>query len=190
MAFSAAAGSGSIAVMNPGRRHQPQHDALLQASRRHNRPYLFDTMSGTVTDPQAHRAQYVHLLNHSEVMIANRAKFDQPRSTGDAAIAPLRVLEALSAGCAIAGDGIAVDALHDVGLTAEDLRPFPFTPSTDHADELFSLHATPQERRRRQQLMRRHADWAHRWLFVLETLGWAPTPGHRERLEHLTSAAP
>jgi hypothetical protein len=93
----------SVTIYNPGRRDEAQHSALLEAVG--DGLYLFDTFKpGSVPDLMAHRRAYLNIINHSQLMVTNYAKFDQPSETGGIREAGLRVTEALGGGAVPIGD--------------------------------------------------------------------------------------
>ena len=172
-----------IFAFNPGRRSPGQHRRLLDQSERGAGIYLYDTLTGgSVTDATAHRAHYSRVLQDTDLLVTNYAKFDLPDTIGTSREVPGRVFEGLAAGCRLIGEAPDTEALAAAGLDGAVIHPFDLDgrtfPVLDEADG-------PAERAANIGLAARTADWAHRWQRITSTMGIGMGSEVARRLQEL-----
>lgn len=185
----AVSGPRGILAFNPGRRSADQHQALLAAADLLHRPYLFDTLSGgKATSLHDHRAQYLNLCRHSDLLVANPPRFDEPGVIGRASGVSARPAEGAASGCLIIGaradlvehgwaEGL-VDA--DIGLS----------PEPEQVVEVASDRALLERACRTNQIVAaERLDWAHHWQEMLDSVGLDGGPELRRRLDALAHRA-
>lgn len=179
-----------VDVLGIGRRDQDLHRVLVDWSRKYDKLYVYDTISGTqVRDPRAHRGNLGDTYRRTNIAITNYAKYDMPDLIGDERETPSRVWEGLAAGCLMAGYP-PDEALQQELLGETVVLPLPTDRSAavDYLDEL-SRGDHDARRRHLTGLALRHHDWAHRWQRIFELSGTAVPPGLEQRREQLERLA-
>ncbi len=172
-------------AVNFGRYNAEQHTALLRAQEIHGRPYQHDTISSvTAKSISQHRQNYANLLCDADLMISNYAKFDQPQIIGSHHEVPMRLFEALAAGCLPIGLPPSDRALAACDLSDCHRAYFPLHSDPSIISDILSR---PDELRAKQLhnrtiALERH-DWGHRWMSILADAGLAPTAILRNRLD-------
>lgn len=182
-------GPRGILVFNPGRRSAAQHRALQAAAKQLSRPYLFDTLSGgKASSLHEHRAQYLSLCRHSDLLVANPPRFDEPTVIGRASGVSARPAEGAASGCLLIG---ARAALTEHGW-AEDLvdADIGLSPEPEQILELAADRSLLERARRTNQIVAaERLDWAHHWQEMLTLIGLDGGPELQHRLEALALRA-
>lgn len=179
-----------IDVLGIGRREPELHQALLAWSRKANRLYLYDTISGgSVPDPGAHRENLADHYRRSSVAITNYAKWDKPDVIGAQRELPGRLWEGLASGAHLIGMP-PDEELQTLLLGRPVVASLPDTPSAAvEAIHEAVIADDGDGRRARVQIALRGHDWAHRWSTILERSGLTPPPGLTSRVEALAAQA-
>lgn len=179
-----------IDVLGIGRRDPDLHRALLDWSRKDNRLYVYDTISGMrVDDIDAHRQNLGDTCRRADIAITHYAKHDMPSVVGGQREMPGRLWEGLASGVLMAG--FAPDEALQTELIGEpvvvELPPEP-SAAIDIVDE---LHRGDHGDRRRHQvgLALRGHDWVHRWRDIFELSGVGVPPGLLQRIDRLEAMA-
>ena len=179
-----------IDVLGIGRRHPELHQALLDWSRKANRLYVYDTVSGSsIPDPDAHRDNLGDTYRRSNVAITNFAKWDLPQVVGDERELPGRIWEGLASGVYMIGQPPSAH-LQERVVGQEVVAPLPETPG-EAVEAIDAIVSTDQEplRRANVQLALRNHDWAHRWATVLDACDVATPDGIQDRIRQLAAQA-
>lgn len=179
-----------IDVLGIGRRDPLLHRALLDWSRKANKLYIYDTISGTsVPDANAHRESLGDTYRRTDVALTNFAKYDLPQvNQGDREI-PGRLWEGLAGGSVMVGFPPDED-LQRRTVGDEVVIPMPSEPSeaVELIDDVQRRDNGPL-RRAHVQLALRHHDWAHRWNEIFTKSELDPPAGLRVRLDRLEGMA-
>lgn len=183
-------GPRPIDVLGIGRRHPELHQALLDWSRKTQRLYLYDTISGSaVADPEAHRGNLGDQYRRTKVAITNYAKWDLPEVIGAEREVPGRLWEGLASGTTMMGQP--PDPALQTALLGQPLvRPLPEDPAAavEAIDEAVNAPLGAERRLAVQTALRGH-DWSHRWAALLEHTDLAVPPGLTARIERLATQA-
>lgn len=179
-----------IDVLGIGRRDPRLHRALLDWSRKSNKLYVYDTISGaSVADADAHRGNLGDTYRRTNVAITNFAKYDLPEVTSGDREIPGRLWEGLASGALMVGLAPDEDLQHRlVGTTV--VTDIPLSPP-EAVELIHELTVTDQgpTRRAQVQLALRHHDWAHRWSSVFEQSRLDSPPALQARIERLDAMA-
>lgn len=179
-----------IDVLGIGRREPRLHRALLDWSRKSNKLYVYDTMSGTtVPDAPAHRENLGDTYRRSDIAITNFAKYDAPEITeGDREI-PGRLWEALAGGSLMIGippdERLQREQVGDIVVTEIPSEP---SEAVELIEEL-QLRDHRDLRRSHVQLALRRHDWAHRWQTIFSQSDLTPPAGIQARVDRLAGMA-
>jgi hypothetical protein len=178
-------GDRRIDITNLGRRGATQHAVLADWCATTGRYYEFDTGPlNEIDDHAEHRAHFRERCARSRAFVSNYARFDQPDVRHGVIEFGLRYIEALAAGCVIAGEHPAPDRCHAVLGDVAGLVDLPIE-ATAVPDALVDVLADPDEcdrihRANRILALERH-DVLHRWEHMAAALGIAETDGMRAR---------
>ncbi len=173
-----------IDVLGVGRRHEPQHQAILDWADRNDKLYLYDSVSGTAVDWLDHRYNLANWYRHSKLAVCNYAKHDLPNLIGGIRSIPGRLYEGLAAGSILVGLAPSEEAQRKV-------LGIPVVESTEQCslttvlDKFSDEETTRSERIRNAAMAARGHDWAHRWRVILRDIGMPEPAGLTERIESL-----
>ncbi|MCP3989082.1 MAG: hypothetical protein GY724_08405 [Actinomycetia bacterium] len=179
-----------IDVLGIGRRDPELHQALLDWSRKANKLYIYDTISGSsVPDPDAHRGNLSDMYLRSNVAITNFAKWDLPAVVNDERELPGRIWEGLASGVYMIGRAPSIHLQEQV-VGRKVVAALPESPG-EAVESIDAAISTDQEplRRANVQLALRNHDWAHRWSTVFERCGLVTPSGLQGRIEQLAGQA-
>ncbi len=179
-----------IDVLNIGRRDPELHQALLDWSRKANKLYIYDTISGgSVPDPDAHRGNLGDMYRRSNVAITNFAKWDLPGVVNDERELPGRIWEGLASGVYMIGQAPSVHLQQQLlGREVVAALAEPPEEAVESIDAAISADQEPLRRANVQLALRNH-DWAHRWSTVFDRSGLVTPPGLQDRIEQLADRA-
>lgn len=179
-----------IDVLGIGRRNERLHRGLLEWSRKSNKLYIYDTITGSrVADTTAHRENLADTYRRTNIAMTNFAKYDVPAVTGDERETPGRLWEGLASGSIMAG--FPPDERLQTKLIGETVVvPLPSDPSesVDLLDEICRSDGSIQRRHQVHLALRGH-DWIHRWQEIFERCDLAVPEGFSTRIDQLDSMA-
>lgn len=180
----------AILAVNPGRRSAAQHDALRRLAEDERRPYVSDTTSVAKMDEHLqHRANYLHLLSHADLLVCNIAKFDRPDLTAGVRDVSGRVAEAIATGAVPIGQGAGDDRLAAAGLGGLRHLEWSLDGGYHELRRLLRNADLDGMRRSNVHLAARSGDWAHRIERLLGDAALRPSARTGDRLRTLESLA-
>ncbi len=180
-----------VDVCRVGRRDAAVHALLLEASRRGEIFYEFDSVCPErVWDTAEHREHLAGVLKRSRYVIVNPGKYNRHNETSGQQELGFRFFEGAAAGAVMVGTPPRIQSFADNfdwndAVIETDDRPI--------LESIAELDASPDrlDRIRRDNVtnsLRRH-DWVHRWQQVLDAVGLPTSEGIKARVRELESLA-
>ncbi len=179
-----------VDVLGIGRRDAGLHRALLDWSRKSNKLYVYDTITGTqVPDIGAHRQNLGDTYRRSNIAITNYAKYGLKDVTGDERETPGRIWEGLASGSLMVGFPPDEELQRElIGECVVTNLPHNPPAAVDLIHEL-NLGGHETQRHRQVQLALRNHDWVHRWIKIFELSNLPVPEGLTLRRQQLESMA-
>jgi len=183
----------TVDVYSIGRRSEVTHRALLEAVKRDNFFYLYDSLAANqVPNPTEHRLLFANVVKRSRYFIANPGLIDQPEIRGDQIEIGNRYFEGAASGALLIGvrpsnsefskyfdwPDIMIDLPWDSAEIAHVIKEF---------DADLSRQA-PIRRRNIEHCLLRH-DWLYRWEAILDAVGMEGLPQAQTRKDRLLRLA-
>ena len=186
----------TIDVLSYGRRVPRTHEALVEAWRRGDFYYSFDTVRGPfdVNDHREHRAQLAATLQRARYVIIRRNNDDPVRAlrTGGEETLSNRLFEAAAAGAVILGSAPGTPDFERYFPWTDAVVPVPENPA-DIPDLVRELDQQPARRVRAARAgalaALRGLDWSYRWRDILDAVGLPYGQRLRRRIADLHSTA-
>lgn len=183
----------SIDVCNFGRRSPTVHESLLEAGKRENFLYIYDTIKDLfTTNYQAHRALYQNIVKRSNYSIAYKAKFNLKSEVGEQEELNIRFFEAAAGGAVILGTPPQTETFTQNFDWSDAVIELP-SEATNAAEVIADLNLRPERLKeiRKNNVVNsllRH-DWVYRWGQILDRVGLSHTPKMAQRRASLQSLA-
>lgn len=181
-----------IDVYYIGRRSTTIHRALLEAAKRDNLFYIYDTVADfSIYDYTEHRALYANMLKRSRYFLVHKAKFDALHETGGQEEIGARFFEGAAGGAVLLGNAPETEAYRTNFDWQDAVLPVP--DDAKITELLADLNAQPERLARIRadniaHSLLRH-DWVYRWETVLTSVDLPPTPAMRLRQADLKQLA-
>ena len=183
-----------IDVYSIGRRREEIHRALLEAARRKDIFYVYDTFGGSMSNVlnyREHRDFFSNMAKRSRFFVVAPAKLGIPGETGGQVEIGARYYEGASAGTVMIGHAPEGEAFREL-FPWQDAVISLQADGSDVIKVLSSLGAEPERisaisRRNAAEALLRH-DWIYRWKEILKVAGIEPLPRMKlreQRLRHL-----
>lgn len=184
-----------IDVYSIGRRKEEIHRALLEAARRNEIFYIYDTFGGSMSDMlnyREHRDFFSNMAKRSRFFVVAPAKAGRSEETEGQVEIGARYYEGASAGTVMIGHAPDCEAFREL-FPWQDAVISLQTDGSDATKVLSSLEAEPERisaisRRNAAEALLRH-DWVYRWKEILRIAGIEPSPGMKLREQHLRDLA-
>jgi hypothetical protein len=184
-----------IDVYSIGRRREEVHRALLEAARRKDIFYVYDTTEGSMSDVlnyREHRDFFSNMAKRSRFFVVAPAKAVIPEETAGQVEIGARYYEGASAGAVMIGQAPESEAFRDL-FPWQDAVIALQTDGSDATKVLSSLAAEPERisaisRRNAAEALLRH-DWVYRWKEILRIAGIEPSPKMKLREQRLRDLA-
>jgi hypothetical protein len=185
----------TIDLYSIGRRREGIHQQLLQAARRREMFYIYDTFQGSLTnvyDHREHRDYFASVAKRSRYFMVAPGKVDSPGENQGQSEVGHRYCEGAAAGAVLLGQAPHGEAFQ---------RMFPWQDAvirvepdgSDIMDVVAELASDPERvcaasRRNAVGALLNH-DWVYRWKEVLKVAGFDPSPGMLARESRLQELA-
>jgi hypothetical protein len=186
----------TVDVYSVGRRWEGIHRALLQAARRRELFYLYDTFPAMANlepyDVNQHRDLLAQIAKRSRFFIVAPGKMNQTEETRGQVECGYRYYEAAAAGAVMIGQAPDTPAFRtSFGWPDAVIEIKP--DGSDVLDVLRALRAdfgrlAAISQRNATEALTRH-DWAHRWKEIFRVVGMKPTEGLLSRERQMLSVA-
>ena len=184
-----------IDVYSIGRRREEIHRALLEAARRKDIFYVYDTFGGSMSNVlnyREHRDLFSNMAKRSRFFMVAPAKAGIPEETGDQVEIGARYYEGASAGTVMIGHVPECEAFQEL-FPWQDAVISLQADGSDVTKVLSSLEAEPERisaisRRNAAEALLRH-DWIYRWKEILRVAGIEPSPRTKLREQRLRDLA-
>jgi len=184
-----------IDVYSIGRRREENHRALLEATRRKDIFYVYDTFAGSMSDVlnyREHRDFFSNMAKRSRFFVVAPAKVGNPEETGGQVEIGARYYEGASAGTVMIGEVPECEAFRELFPWQDAVIPVRVDGS-DVIKVLSSFEAEPERisaisRRNAAEALLRH-DWVYRWKEILRVAGIEPSPKMKLRERRLRDLA-
>jgi hypothetical protein len=184
-----------IDVYSIGRRREGIHQRLLQAAKRKDMFYIYDTFLASLSevhDHRQHRDHFANIAKRSRYFMVAPGKVDSIAETGGQSEVAHRYYEGAAAGAVMIGEAPKVEAF-------QQMFPWPDAvievqlDGSDVIEILADLASDPERvsaasQRNAVGALLRH-DWVYRWKKVLRVAGLEPSAGMMERECHLKDLA-
>jgi len=182
-----------VDVYSIGRRSEVTHRALLDAVKRDNIFYLYDSLAANqVLNPTEHRLLFANVVKRSRYFIVNPGLIDQPETRGEQIEIGNRYFEGAASGALLIGvrpsngqfskcfdwPEIMIDLPWDSAEIAHVIREFDTDPSRQ----------TSIRSRNIEHCLLRH-DWLYRWKAILDAVGMEELPQAQTRKDRLLRLA-
>jgi len=186
----------NIDVYSVGRRWEGVHRALLQAARRKEIFYVYDTLRGAANtetyDNQQHRDLFANLVKRSRYFEVAPSKMDTPQQTRGQVEVGYRYYEGAAAGAVMIGQVPDCDAFGEMFPWQDAVIPIQ-SDGSDVCEVLARLDSDPGgvsaiSRRNAAESLLRH-DWMYRWKEMFGLAGVEPFPGMAARERRLKELA-
>lgn len=182
-----------VDVCSIGRRAYVTHQKLLDAARKDNLFYLYDTIGGSqAIDVKEHRAHVANVAKRSRYFLVNPGKFDQPEETGRQIEFGYRYFEGAASGAIMIGERPDNEVFPTLFDWPDAMIRIPYDSSDiDRVMRELDADSERQDKMRRTgvtQALLRH-DWVYRWEVILEAAGLMPMQGVSRRKDMLASLA-
>lgn len=186
----------AIDVYSMGRRWEGTHQVLLDAARRENLFYVYDTFASMANmkpySLSGHREYLASLAKRSKYFVVAPGKMNRPDETVGQVEPGYRYYEAAAAGAVMIGQAPDTAAFRDLFPWSDVVVPIQ-PDGSDVLEVLSSLNSDPDRtssmsRRNTAEALRRH-DWLHRWKVILDAAGLGPTDKFVAREESLNALA-
>jgi len=189
----------TIDVYSIGRRRERIHKALLQAARRSEVFYIYDTLRGSagsadseIYDYEQHRDYLANVTKRSRCFLVAPSKMDSPGETQGQVEVGYRYYEGAAAGAVLIGEKPSCEAFTEMFPWLDAVIPMR-PDGTDAIETVADLVCGPERlseigRRNAAEALLRH-DWVYRWKEMFRVVGVEPTPGMLERERHLRDLA-
>ncbi len=184
-----------IDVYSIGRRQEGIHQRLLQAAKRGEMFYIYDTFLGSVSevyDHRQHRDHFANVAKRSRHFMVAPGKVDSIAETGGQSEVGHRYYEGAAAGAVMLGQAPNTEAF-------KQMFPWPdavIQVQPDGCDVMEVLAELASDPARVSAAAQRNAvgallyhDWVHRWTEVLKVAGLEPSTGMVSRQCHLKELA-
>lgn len=179
-----------IDLIGIGRRRAEQHDGMARWAADTGRLYLYDTMKvARPPDMNAHRDTIGGWYRNSKLATCNYAKSDEKHIVGEHRVMPGRLWEGLAAGAGLIGLPPSEVSQRDLfGQTV--VEPVPNHPADlpMFLEDQISRHG-PEQAASHVRLALTGHDWAHRWVNMLDELGFHRPAGLDLRIAELAERA-
>ena len=184
-----------IDVYSIGRRREEIHRALLEAARRKDIFYVYDTFGGSTSDVlnyREHRDFFSNMAKRSRFFVVAPAKAGIPEETGGQVEIGARYYEGAAAGAVMIGHAPEGEAFRELFPWQDVVIPLQ-ADGSDVVKMLSSLGAEPERisaisRRNAAEALLRH-DWVYRWKEILTVAGIEPSPRMKLREQRLRELA-
>jgi spore maturation protein CgeB len=184
-----------IDVYSIGRRSEEIHRALLEAARRRDIFYIYDTFGGSLADTlnyREHRDFLSNMAKRSRFFVVAPAKAGRAEETQGQVEIGARYYEGASAGTVMIGDAPDCEAFREL-FPWQDAVVSLQADGSDVVKVLSSLEAEPERiskisRRNAAEALLRH-DWVYRWKEILRIAGVEPSRGMKLREHRLRDLA-
>ena len=184
-----------IDVYSIGRRREEIHRALLEATRRTDMFYVYDTFGGSMSDVlkyREHRDFLSNMAKRSRFFVVAPAKAGTSGETGGQVEIGARYYEGASAGAVMIGETPECEAFQELFPWQDAVIPLQ-TDGSDVIRVLASFGAEPERisvisRRNAVEALLRH-DWIYRWKEILKVAGIEPPPRMKLREQRLRDLA-
>jgi len=182
-----------VDVYSIGRRSEITHRALLEAVRRDNLFYLYDSLAANqVLNPTEHRLLFANVVKRSRYFIVNPGLIDQPETRGEQIEIGNRYFEGAASGALLIGvrpsndqfskwfdwPEIMIDLPWDSAEIAHVIREFDTDPSRQASIRSRNI----------EHCLLRH-DWLYRWKAILDAVGMEELPQAQTRKDRLLRLA-
>jgi len=184
-----------IDVYSIGRRREEIHRALLEAARRKDIFYVYDTFGGSMSNVlnyREHRDFFSNMAKRSRFFVVAPAKAGTTGETGGQVEIGARYYEGASAGTVMIGHVPECEAFQEL-FPWQDAVISLQADGSDVTKVLSSLEAEPERisaisRRNAAEALLRH-DWIYRWKEILRVAGIEPSPRTKLREQRLRDLA-
>src|SRR4029077_19090089 len=184
-----------IDVYSIGRRREEIHRALLEAARRKDIFYVYDTFGGSMSNVlnyREHRDFFSNMAKRSRFFVVAPAKAGTTGETGGQVEIGARYYEGASAGNVMIGHVPECEAFQEL-FPWQDAVISLQADGSDVTKVLSSLEAEPERisaisRRNAAEALLRH-DWIYRWKEILRVAGIEPSPRTKLREQRLRDLA-
>jgi hypothetical protein len=184
-----------IDVYSIGRRKEEIHRAMLEAARRMEIFYVYDTFEGSMSDVlnyREHRDFFSNMAKRSRFFVVAPAKLGKPEETGGQVEVGARYYEGASAGAAMIGHAPECEAFRELFPWQDAVIPVQ-ADGSDVIKVLSSFAAEPERlsaisRRNATEALLRH-DWVYRWKEILRVAGLELPPRMKLREQRLRDLA-
>jgi len=186
----------SIDVYSIGRRWEGIHRSLLEAARRKEIHYVYDTFPAIaemhVYDPRQHREMYANNAKRSRYFMVAQGKMDAPEETCGQVEVGYRYYEGGASGAVLVGQAPNCEAFREL-FPWDDVVVRVAPDGSDMLAVLAKFAAEPDRvaairRKNVAQTLLRH-DWVYRWKEMLRVAGLEPSPGMVDRERRLKELA-
>jgi spore maturation protein CgeB len=183
-----------IDVYSIGRRSEHIHSALLEAARRKEIFYIYDTFSANnlkVYDYREHRDLFANVAKRSRYFTVQIARMDPQITHGQIEVG-YRYFEGAAAGAVMIGQAPDVQSFKELFPWPDAVIPVG-SDGTGVEEALHDLHENPERlavisNRNAMEALLRH-DWMHRWVEMFHVIGIDPPSGMMTRLQSLKNLA-
>jgi hypothetical protein len=184
-----------IDVYSIGRRREEIHQKLLQAAKRREIFFIYDTFLGSLSkvyDHRQHRDHFANVAKRSRYFTVAPGKMDSTFETRGQSELAHRYYEGAAAGAVMIGqapDGEAFEQMFPWSDVVIQVQP----DGRDVMEVLAELSSDPERvaaaaQRNAVGALLRH-DWVYRWKEILKIAGLEPSPGMVSRERHLKDLA-
>jgi hypothetical protein len=184
-----------IDVYSIGRRCEGIHRALLQAARRGEIFYVYDTLQGAdveVYDHQEHRDLFADMAKRSRYFLVVPSKMEVPGEAQGQVEIGYRYYEGASAGTVMIGQAPNCEAFRELFPWQDAVVPI----QPDGSDVMEVLCGLAREPERASAISRKnaaevllHHDWVYRWHEIFRVAGIEPSPRMAARERRLRDLA-
>jgi hypothetical protein len=188
----------AIDIYSIGRRREGIHQQLLQAARRREIFYIYDTFQGSlanVYDHREHRDYFANVAKRSRYFMVAPGKVDSFGENQGQSEVGHRYCEGAAAGAVLLGQAPHGEAFQQMFPWQDAVIPVE-SDGSDIMDVVAELASDPERvsaaSRRNAVGALLHHDWVYRWKEILKVAGLEPSPrmcARERRLQELATVA-
>jgi len=184
-----------VDIYSMGRRWEGIHRVALEAARKNEIFYMYDTTPGSTTQPldhQQHRTLIANIAKRSTFFMAGPAKFGVDNQTQGQLEIGYRFFEGAAAGTVMIGQAPDCESFREHFDWPNAV--IPLEPDGSNLSDVLSMRRRDPELlerigwRNAYESLLRH-DWVYRWRRILEVAGVTPSPALAEREQRLRELA-